>query len=142
GAIALAITGPLARRVVAALVVLAGLGTAGLVAAVLADPAAALAPFVVTATGQSGPVAGGAVAVTGWPWAAIAGGVLTGLAGLVALLRSGSWASGGRRFEPGAGGGAGDGRQPPGQARAAAARRDRDLDTWEALSRGDDPTES
>ncbi len=155
GAIALALAGRLARRVVATLVVLAGVTLLALVASVLRDPDGALAPAVVAATGQSGPVAAGPAAVTAWPWLAVAGGLLVVVGGLLALVAGGSWAVTGRRFTtpvPAASGSgpAATSAEPAGQratsaesaGQRATARRDRDLDTWDALSRGEDPTES
>jgi uncharacterized membrane protein (TIGR02234 family) len=162
GAVALALTGRLGRRLVAGLLVLAGLGVVAFVAAVVTDPVGALAPSVMTATGQSGPVPGGGAGMSGWPWVAVAGAVLIGLGGLAALVSAASWGSGGRRFEagsatarPGTGAGSGDGATArtgtgagtgagPGARPAGdgAARRDRDLETWDALSRGEDPTGS
>jgi uncharacterized membrane protein (TIGR02234 family) len=107
GAVALALTGRLARRVVAGLLILAGLGVAALVATVLSDPAQAIAPALEAATGRtaagSRDVAGRAE-LTGWPWMAVVGALLILAGALTALGVAGRWGSTGRRFEAPAGG--------------------------------------
>lgn len=138
GAVALALTGRVTRRIVAGLLVLAGLGMAALVVTVLQDPAQAVLPAVQTATGQVGPVPGGTSGLgtprlTGWPWLALGGGLLVVVGGLAGLVAGTSWAGAGRRFE-------GHAVPSRGQVAQARARRERGLDDWDALSRGEDPT--
>lgn len=152
GAVAVALVGPIARRVVAVLLMLTGLGVAGLVVTVLRDPAGAVLPAVQNATGRVGSVPGGAAQLTAWPGLAVAGGLLIALAGGVAVFVVGRWQGSGRRFEvSGTGGsrpGIGAGADPDaagvpgalGPSAARQARRERDLDAWDALSRGEDPT--
>jgi uncharacterized membrane protein (TIGR02234 family) len=123
----LAIGGPVVRRFSATALIVAGVGTA--VAAASRAPggsrmAGALGPAAARASGLTGTDLR-LVSVSAWPWVATAGGVLLALAGLSALLAGRSWPDGGR----------GDSRpeQPadPGDDPAA---------TWDALSRGEDPT--
>ena len=137
GAIALAVAGRVVRMVVAAVELLSGLGIAALVQVVLADPSGALAPTLETATGQAGAGAGSASS-TGWPWLALVAAILILVGGGVAAWRGRSWGTGGRRFEAGtAGGRPGSDSRGPGQQ----DRRERELDAWDALSRGEDPTD-
>jgi uncharacterized membrane protein (TIGR02234 family) len=69
--------------------------------------------------------------VTAWPWVAAAGGALIALAGLVVLVRGSSWPAPGQRFE----------RAPAGAAPSRPApASDSPAGTWDALSRGEDPT--
>ncbi len=147
GAAALAVAGRVVRMVVATLLVLAGAALLALVWSVVADPAAALAPTLVAATGQTGAAPGSAARLTGWFWPAAAGGVLVAGGGIIGVLRGRSWALGGRRYQAGAGAAApAGGAAPPGGGSGApaggggAAARDSALDAWDALSRGDDPT--
>jgi hypothetical protein len=166
GAVALALTGRVTRRIVAVLLVVAGLGVVGLTVTVLQDPAQAVLPAVQNATGRVGsPPPGPAAVLTGWIWPALVGGVLVVVGGVTALFGSGRWGSTGRRFEtaggpatvtvttptealpsPAAGettGAAETTDQAPTAAQGSAsarARRDSDLDAWDALSRGEDPT--
>jgi uncharacterized membrane protein (TIGR02234 family) len=65
--------------------------------------------------------------LTSWPWVAVVGGALIAVSGLVVLVRGGSWPGPASRFERAS---------PP----AAPRRQDDVAGTWDALSRGDDPT--
>jgi uncharacterized membrane protein (TIGR02234 family) len=163
GSVALALTGRVARRVLAGLLVLAGLGVAALVMTALHDPAQAIAPALEAATGRTATAAGnvtGRAELTGWPWAAIAGALLILAGSLTALGVAGRWGGSGRRFEapeagqrPPVGGetgglddatvGAADeaADRTAGQVRRTPARREQVLDDWDALSRGEDPTQ-
>jgi uncharacterized membrane protein (TIGR02234 family) len=158
GAVALALIGRVASRIVAGLLILAGLGVIALVATVLQNPAEALAPALEqatgqTMTGQAGVVTGRSPESTGWPWAAVGGAVLTLSGAFAGLAAGGRWGGSRRRFEgasassepagseagtasPGTDAGVISGRQA-GRARAG---RERSLDDWDALSRGEDPT--
>jgi uncharacterized membrane protein (TIGR02234 family) len=90
--------------------------------------------------------AGARTEVTGWPWVAAAGGVLIALTGLVVTVRGWSWPGPGERFERGrsgaVGGSALGGELTPSHQRAG--ERDAGMGsgarTWDALSRGEDPT--
>ncbi|RFU85879.1 TIGR02234 family membrane protein [Streptomyces triticagri] len=118
------------RILVSALLALSGLGT---VAAALAGAGddAALDEKAATATGDA---AAGIASVThtAWPYAAVAGGALLLLAGLLALRFGGRWPAMSGRYER-------DGSPRP---RMAPARVDPDRpeDLWKALDRGEDPT--
>ncbi len=64
---------------------------------------------------------------TAWPFLAAAAGVLIATGGLVTLATAHRWHSGGRRYET--------------NAPSPAAERPHDaIDSWDDLSRGDDPT--
>lgn len=94
-------------------------------------PVDAVATTVTATTGLTGAeaVAGLVASITPTPWPYLAGvaGVLVGLGGLFALVTAHRWASGGRRYETDAG--------------ASASTRPHDaIDSWDDLSRGDDPT--
>lgn len=68
-----------------------------------------------------------AVTTSGWQWGAVAGGVLLALAGAMTAVRGRRWPSMGARYEAGA-------------ARSTPAR-DPEAVAWEALDRGEDPTD-
>jgi uncharacterized membrane protein (TIGR02234 family) len=158
GAVALALIGRVARRIVAGLLILAGVGVIALAATVLQDPAEALAPALEQATGQvlTGPVAavtGRSPELTGWPWVAVGGAVLTLSGALAGLVAGGRWDGNQRRFEGAsaspepadseagtAGPGPDAGEIPGGPAGRTRQGRERSLDDWDALSRGEDPT--
>jgi uncharacterized membrane protein (TIGR02234 family) len=142
-AAALAIGGRAARLFSAAALALAGAGVVAVAVGRAAAPsrmAAALDPAAARLTGIRGlPVLG--VEVSGWPWLAVAGGVLVALAGLVGLLAGRRWPDRGARYDraPDEGGSApgpegddgGPGDERPEDGAAAV---------WDALSRGEDPT--
>lgn len=136
GAVVLAIAGR-AGRLVAAVVIVAG--AAGIVLAtldVMGDPAATVAPAVSSATGiltDSGTDSVAAPRTTAWPWLAVAGGAVAAVAGALGLIGGRSWPATGRRFEVPAGG-----TTAPDTPHTEPAAQP--ADTWDALSRGDDPT--
>ncbi|NLT54628.1 MAG: Trp biosynthesis-associated membrane protein [Actinomycetales bacterium] len=132
-----------ARRGVRALAAVVLLGCGGAVA-VLAlrvglDPTSAVRAEVVRVTGVTGagaadPVArssggpGGDGSVTGWPLVTVAGGLLVAAGGVLGAVRGRTWTPA-RRYEigvPSAG-------APPGPLDPR--------DAWDALSRGEDPTD-
>jgi uncharacterized membrane protein (TIGR02234 family) len=82
---------------------------------------------------------------TFWPWVAVGGAGLIALAGLIGMARGWSWPVSGRRFErPGprdgvALGQASDLAAPPGRP-SVMAEKAAPRSTWDALSRGEDPT--
>jgi uncharacterized membrane protein (TIGR02234 family) len=130
GGLALFATRRLARRLVGVLLVAAGAGAAayavgergaGHASRVLADKAAARG------------VASGTLDVhlASWWLLAVLGGLLVVLAGVAAVLRGGSWPGMSSRYENAAAKGA---------ARPADAGSAKDL--WDALDRGEDPTEA
>jgi len=145
GAVVLATSGRAVRRVVATLLVAAGLGVAALSVPVWGSPARAAEPAVARVSGTVGSAARDA-RVTAWPAVSAAGGVLVVLGGAVALLLGTRWAGPSRRFDrPTVPAASGPGVPPPaasGVPPAVDAGRDRDrrLDAWDSLSRGEDPT--
>jgi len=117
GAGALLATRGVLRRLVGGLLVLAGAGAA-------VGALTAAAPTM------------------GWPVVAAAGGLVVGLAGAVAAVRGGRWPAMGARYErrrPAAGSGApAAGEAPPVTPPGRAESPER---FWEALDRGEDPTD-
>lgn len=129
--LALSIVGPVLRHVFGLLAVLLGAGiafAAGRV--VLLLPADAMSAAVAETTGLSGPAAVAAlvaaVAMTPWPFVTIAAAAVLLVGGVLTLATARRWPASGRRFRAAAG--TGDG-----------APRDA-IDSWDELSRGDDPT--
>ena len=130
GAVALLATRRLGRPAVGVLLALAG---AGVVLSVLV-------PDLAEATRRDDRVGGQPVPVSTTPWPAVtaAGGALLAAAGLLGVARGRGWPVMGQRYEaPSA-----HGRAPVAGAidDAAAERGQRAL--WEALDRGEDPTDS
>jgi uncharacterized membrane protein (TIGR02234 family) len=147
GAIVLATS----SRVVRAIVGL-GLTIGGLVVVVGAvqagrDRDAALARAVQDALGVvshgGGAVFGddvdSSVVFSVWPWVAVAGGLVVVLAGLLTLARGWSWTGPSRRYERDAGATAAV-PATPAEPAPAAAKPAGPGSTWDALSRGEDPT--
>lgn len=137
GAVALVTSGAVVRRVVAALLVLAGAGTLAATVAFLREPGGAARAAVARATGVTG--SGGFTAEpTAWPAVCGAAALLVLAGGVVAVLRAGTWGGPSRRYEP-------TGATTPGATSALgaqASRRDRAYDAWDALSGGADPTDT
>jgi uncharacterized membrane protein (TIGR02234 family) len=109
----------LGRVVVGVLVLAAGVGIIAVVGRALADPDAAMrraGPFVDVHV-TSG------VHLGGWPYVAIVGAVLLVLAGLLVVVRGRHWTSMSARYD------------------APVARPAGEGSLWEALDRGEDPTE-
>jgi uncharacterized membrane protein (TIGR02234 family) len=110
------------RRVVAALAVLAGLGAAA--AAVLGVPDAARKAAVLLGA------AGAPTHTTVWPFVAVAGGILTATAAVVAWLRAPGWPEMSGRYDA-----------PTSQGTPAPDSGPRSgADLWRALDEGHDPT--
>ncbi|MER7753969.1 TIGR02234 family membrane protein [Kitasatospora sp. NPDC097643] len=112
------------RLAVGALTLLAGLGAAAAAVAGAGDTAAldAEAARKLALSGSAATEVGH----TGWPWVALAGGLLLALAGLLTLRFGRSWPAMGSRYEA-----------PTGKAPAKA---ETPADLWKALDRGEDPT--
>lgn len=129
---ALSIVGHVVRIVLGALMLLIAVALVTLSAPVLTGPpASAYAAVVTEATGIGGDQAlAGLVAattVTGWPVIAILAGVLLAAAGGFVVATSHRWPRGGRKYQ------------------SAALRAPQEgpldaIDSWDELSRGDDPT--
>ncbi|GGH94752.1 Trp biosynthesis-associated membrane protein [Arthrobacter liuii] len=126
GGLAAAIAGRIARWVITAIIVLAAAGVATAAATVLADPLAAAQGTIAGATGVSGSQAH--VEVTLFPVLAVVAGCLLALAALLILPASRYWKT---RTKYDAAGAAGT---------VAAAGPVDEIDSWDRLSRGEDPT--
>ena len=126
-AVAGTIAGRVARYVVGAVQALVGLGLVGFVIPVLGDPASASSATVGESFGLQS--VEGAYRLSAWPWVSMLGGVLLLLAALAVLLGASTWRSG-RRFE----------RTSGGRALVAQDTMD-DIDRWDTLTEGGDPTE-
>ena len=99
---ALALVGPVARRVFAALALAVGAVTLVLtLRIVLLHPLDAAAPALTKATGLAGDAALSdvvhSIGLTAWPWIAVTGWILLVLGAVLALVMAGRWRSGGRR---------------------------------------------
>ncbi|WP_045730403.1 Trp biosynthesis-associated membrane protein [Pseudarthrobacter chlorophenolicus] len=126
GGLAAAIAGRIARWIIAAIIVLASAGIVAAAGTVLGDPLAASQGSIGAATGVTGTQA--QVAVTAFPVLAVAAGCLLALGGLLILPASRHWAARTKY----------DARAVAGPA-AASGPVD-EIDSWDRLSRGDDPT--
>ncbi|MPV38959.1 Trp biosynthesis-associated membrane protein, partial [Georgenia subflava] len=128
----------LGRRIGAVLAGLVLVGAAALVAAstvgFLSDPAAPVRSAAAELSGV--PELDGAATTTPWPALAIVLAVALLVLGVVTLVASRRWQAAGRRFE----------RDTPAPGpRSAASRatddRTRAMDDWDALGRGEDPSQ-
>ena len=141
GSVALLATQRFGRRLVGAVLALAGLGIMAGALAGRADPGPALREAAGEATGRIGaPVTD--VVTTGWPWPAVAGGLLVLVVGVAAAVLGPRWSAMSSRYERGGGAtapAAGPGTDAPDRATgdpATAPTRD----AWAALDQGTDPT--
>ncbi len=132
GGLAASIAGRIARWLITAILVLAAAGIIGAAAVVLADPLSAAQGSIAAATGITGGSA--EVAVSAFPVLAVVAGALLGLAALAIVPAGRYWKSRTKYETPAAGGAAGAGAAP-----APAGPAD-EIDSWDRLSRGDDPT--
>lgn len=130
--LALTVVGRVLRYVFGAIAVVIGATlAAGALRVDVSLPLDAVASTVTTTTGLTGHDAlVGLVASmtpTIWPAFTAAAGSLIGVGGILTLATAHRWASGGRRYETGTDG-------------APASRPHDAIDSWDDLSRGDDPT--
>ena len=135
GVLTVRIAGPVLRTVICAVIALAGIGTVLAALSVPLDPEGAARSSVGQRTGAVG--AGGDYTVHPWPWVCLVFAVGIVVMAVVLWRASRSWRGAGRRFE-----------RP--EQRAAATRETapapeqaphaRDIDAWDRLSRGEDPT--
>ena len=133
GAVAVLSTRRVGQAVAGTLLVLAGAAAAAGSLAVVRTPVSAVEQVVSAATGRTG-VSGVAASVTPWPWVGVASGVLIALGGALAVVRARSWGGLSARYESAP-------EHPPKPPAAPAEGTDVDPGlTWDALSRGEDPT--
>ncbi|MFI6596683.1 Trp biosynthesis-associated membrane protein [Nonomuraea sp. NPDC050536] len=124
GVVAVLATRGVGRRIVGALLALCGVG-----AAASAWTAAGRVTVLEWLRGHNAVQAASGIdwePVTFWPVVAVAGGVLMAVGGIVAVVRGGRWVGMSARYQ-----------RPDG----AAPKAD-DRSMWDALDRGDDPTDS
>jgi len=151
--IVLAVSGRVVRLLVAAGLVIAGAVVVVTGVRFARDPGRAvvlaLRDSLHVATGSSSWSGGTAVDFSIWPWAAAIGGALVLLAGLLGVIGGRSWSGPARRYEratgsPGSGpaGSAGPGASAGSNTGADPAVSVAPAATWDALSRGEDPTSS
>jgi len=100
---------------------------------VTGPPVAAVAAPITKATGIAGSAAIAALidhaVVSGWAWGALFGWVLLAVSGAFTLATAHRWRTGGRRYET--------------STAVVAATGPLDaVDSWDSLSRGDDPTDA
>ncbi|KQR00089.1 hypothetical protein ASF72_16625 [Arthrobacter sp. Leaf141] len=126
GGLAASIAGRIARWIITAIIVLASAGIVAAVATVLADPLAASQGSIAAATGVTGSQA--QVDLTVFPILAVVAGCLLAVAGLLVLPASRHWKARTKYDQPAAAG------------IAAPAGPVDEIDSWDRLSRGDDPT--
>jgi uncharacterized membrane protein (TIGR02234 family) len=143
-ALALAIAGRLARYIIGVIGVLLGVCV---VIASVGNPehTAGVRGAISTATGIAGDKSISALIghadATLWPATALVGGVIVGLGSLAAVVTGARWPGGSRRydavrFEETEGEASDHARRTP-----APRPGDAQIDDWDELSRGDDPTE-
>jgi uncharacterized membrane protein (TIGR02234 family) len=130
GGLAASIAGKIARWVITVIVVLAAAGIIAAAATVLADPLAAAQGSIAAATGVNGSSAG--ADVTAFPLLAVVVGILLALGALLIVPAARFWKSR-TKYDAAASGSA------AGSSAAAAGPVD-EIDSWDRLSRGDDPT--
>lgn len=125
-ALALTISGPVARLVLGAVLVVLGVGIVAMALPSLLDDAVGTRGAISAVTGVTdvGPLVV-ARSGTAWPLVGVVSGVLAALLGLVVLLRSRRWSTGGRRY----------------RADAPVRVSTDPVSEWDALSRGTDPTD-
>ena len=151
-ALALTIARRLGRWIVGGLLAVAGATVTASSLTVVASPGQAASRMVSEATGTT--AAAPDHAVTAWPWLAAAAGALSVVVALLVLTVGRRWANS-RRYQAPSGDRpveAGPGRSRAGQAtdargRTGAPEHDADdesdldeMDAWDSLSRGEDPT--
>ncbi|MCU1530510.1 MAG: hypothetical protein JWO49_81 [Arthrobacter sp.] len=131
GGLAASIGGRIARWIITAIIVLAAAGIVGAAAVVLADPLAAAQGTIAAATGISGSSV--RVDVTAFPALAVVAGSLLGLSAL-AIVPAGRYWKSRTKYDAAAAPGSGT------AGAAGPAGPPDEIDSWDRLSRGDDPT--
>ncbi|MDR7084305.1 putative membrane protein (TIGR02234 family) [Arthrobacter ginsengisoli] len=130
GGLAASIAGRVARWIITALILLAAAGIVSAAAIVIADPLAAAQGSIAAATGITG--SNVLVDVTVFPALAVVAGALLGLSALLVIPAGRYWTSR-TKYDTAATGIAAGGS-------AGAAGPPDEIDSWDRLSRGDDPT--
>lgn len=127
-ALAASIAGRAARWIIAVILAVAGAGIVFSSVAVATDPAASAAPAIGEALGVTSE-AGVSVTATAMPWLAVLAGLLLVLCAVWLLIAGRGWRTA-RRYE-----------KSVGRNRSAKADANADeIDNWDSLSRGEDPT--
>jgi hypothetical protein len=132
GGLAASIAGRIARWIITAIILLAAAGIVSAAAIVLADPLAAAQGSIASATGISGSSV--QVDVTAFPAAAVVTGSLLGLCALLIIPAGRFWKNRTKYDTPAAGA------APGGAGSGAPTGAPDEIDSWDRLSRGDDPT--
>ncbi|WP_251042879.1 Trp biosynthesis-associated membrane protein [Arthrobacter sp. ISL-69] len=123
GGLAASIAGRIARWIITAIIVLASAGIVTAAVTVMADPLAAAQGSIAAATGITGSSV--QVSVSAFPALAVVAGILLGLSALLIIPAGRYWKT----------------RTKYDAAAAGAAEGPADeIDSWDRLSRGDDPT--
>jgi MFS family permease len=129
GGLAASIAGRIARWIITAIILLAAAGIVSAAAIVQADPLAAAQGSIAAATGISG--SNVQVDVTAFPALAVVAGVLLGLSAL-AIVPAGRYWKARTKYDTAP--------TRAGAGTAAPAGSPDEIDSWDRLSRGDDPT--
>lgn len=127
--LALRISGRVLRMIISVVIAAAGLGTGAAVVTVLTDPALAARTQVSEATNVTG--ADGSYVLTVWPWLCLVLAAATVVTAVWLLLTSRHWRTNSRRFE----------RSPQRAGAPGASGHADDIDAWDSLSEGRDPTD-
>ena len=136
GGLAASIAGKVARWVITGIIVLAAAGIIAAAATVLSDPLAAAQGSIAAATGVSGSTAD--VSVTAFPVLAVVAGSLLAVGGLLVVPAGRHWKTR-TKYDTAAHGATEHGTAESGTPGAPTGRVD-EIDSWDRLSRGDDPT--
>lgn len=127
---ALAIAGPVFRKILATLHLVLGACITLSAALAIATPVSAVAAAVTAATGVAGdgPVSGliASIDAGAWPFIALACGVLIAVSAVVAFFGSSSWPHSGRKYQP--------------VKFEQDSTGDSAISDWDSLSGGEDPT--
>lgn len=128
-ALAVSIAGRIARILVVAILLIAGVGIVWNSLLVVADPTGAAAPAIGEAIGVS-TGSGATLALTAFPWLAATAGVLLTVTAVWMLLASRGW-NRSKRYEKVT--------EENSSARKTTAHSD-EIDSWDQLTKGKDPT--
>lgn len=128
GVLAVRIAGKVLRLIISIVIALAGVGMVISALTAALNPSDAAMTKVGEATGTTGP--GGDYVVTVWPWLTLVLGVATILAAVWLWWSSRSWKATSRRYERTSQHSVEKGENPHAD----------DIDAWDSLSEGEDPT--